>query len=104
MALDFGTSNVHVTLVDGDTAEMILGTSRKYRWYTPGPNEIELNAEEVWKASETAVEELMRKLPENLELLAVTFSFLATVLHRWTRTGTLSMRCSRDFADDPGRK
>ncbi|OUQ16578.1 FGGY-family carbohydrate kinase [Lachnoclostridium sp. An138] len=75
LALDFGTSNVHVTLVDGDTAEMILGTSRKYRWYTPGPNEIELNAEEVWKASETAVEELMRKLPENLELLAVTFSF-----------------------------
>lgn len=75
LALDFGTSNVHVTLIEINTAEMILGTSKKYRWYTPGPGEIELNAEEVWKASEEAVKELLQRLPENVELSAITFSF-----------------------------
>lgn len=75
LALDFGTSNVHVTLIDSATAEAIVGTSKKYRWYTPKPNEIELDAEEVWQASEQAVSDLLKVLPDGVHILAMTFSF-----------------------------
>ncbi len=75
LALDFGTSNVHVTLIDSATAEAIVGTNKKYRWYTPKSNEIELDAEEVWGASEQAVSELLKRRPGGIHILAMTFSF-----------------------------
>ena len=75
LALDFGTSNVHVTLIDSATAEAIMGTSKKYGWYSPKPNEIELHAEEVFEASEQAVGELLKNLPEDVGLLSMTCSF-----------------------------
>lgn len=74
LAIDFGTSNVHVTLFDRQTMKTVAGTSRKYCWYTPAANQIELDAEEIWTASETAVAETIR-LGGAVEIAAVTFSF-----------------------------
>ena len=73
LALDFGTSNVHVTLIDSATAEAIAGTSKKYGWYTPKPNEIELHAEEIWDASEHAVARLLKCLPQGVHIIGLTF-------------------------------
>ncbi len=75
LALDFGTSNVHVTLIDSATTEAIAGTSKKYGWYTPKPNEIELHAEEIWDASEHAVARLLKCLPQGVHIIGLTFSF-----------------------------
>ena len=74
LAIDFGTSNVHVTLFDRQTMKTVAGTSRKYCWYTPAANQIELDAEEIWTASEAAVAETIR-LGGAVEIAAVTFSF-----------------------------
>lgn len=75
LAIDFGTSNVHVTLIDAVTTEGIVGTSKKYGWYYPAPNQVELDIEETWKASEWCVGEVISKLPADVNLLAITFSY-----------------------------
>ena len=62
-------------LIDADTTEIIAGASKKYGWYTPVANQIELDAEETWKASETALDELLKKVPEDVRILALGFSF-----------------------------
>jgi xylulokinase len=75
LAIDFGTSNVHVLLIDSETTEIIASSNKKYGWYTPVANQIELDAEEVWKASEIALDALLKKLPEDVRIMALGFSF-----------------------------
>lgn len=75
LAIDFGTSNVHATVIDAETTETIIGTSKKYAWYTPALDQIELDAAETWEASEWAVGQLMKQLPEDVHLIALTFSY-----------------------------
>ncbi|MCD8096925.1 MAG: hypothetical protein LUE31_02595, partial [Lachnospiraceae bacterium] len=75
LALDFGMSNVHVTLIDAESAEAIVGTKKKFCWYMPRVGEVELHAEEVWKASESAVADMMLCIPKDVRLLSMTFSF-----------------------------
>lgn len=75
LAIDFGTSNVHVTLIDATTTEAIVNTSKKYGWYYPAANQVELNIEETWQASEWCVGEVMRRFPKDVNLLAISFSY-----------------------------
>lgn len=75
IAVDFGTSNVHATVIDAATTQAIVAVSKKYNWYTPAPDRIELDVEEAWQASEWAMGQLMQQLPADVRLLALTFSF-----------------------------
>ena len=64
LAIDFGTSNVHASVIDAETTRIIVNTNKKYGWYYPAQNQVELHIDETWKASEWAVGELIRQLPE----------------------------------------
>ena len=75
LAIDFGTSNVHASVIDAETTRIIVNTNKKYGWYYPAQNQVELHIDETWKASEWAVGEVIRQLPEDVELLAITFSY-----------------------------
>lgn len=75
LAVDFGTSNVHVTLIDAITTEEIVGASRKYGWYYPASNQVELDIDETWKASEWCVGRVIDQLPKDVNILALTFSY-----------------------------
>lgn len=75
LAVDFGTSNVHVTLIDRQTTETVAGANRKYRWYTPAADQIELDADEMWAASEEAVADAIRIGGPGITVAAMTFSF-----------------------------
>lgn len=75
LAIDFGTSNVHVSLIDATTTRALVATSRKYGWYYPAPNQVELHIEETWQASEQAVGEVISRMPADARLIAITFSY-----------------------------
>ena len=75
LAIDFGTSNVHVSLIDATTTQALVATSRKYGWYYPAPNQVELHIEETWQASEQAVGEVISRMPTDAQLIAITFSY-----------------------------
>ncbi|MEG1516337.1 MAG: FGGY family carbohydrate kinase [Clostridia bacterium] len=75
LAIDFGTSNVHVTLIDAMTTIRIAGAQKKYGWYYPNHNVIELHIEEIWAASEWAVGEVLRQMPTDVQILAISFSY-----------------------------
>ena len=68
LAIDFGTSNVHASVIDAETTRIIVNTNKKYGWYYPAQNQVELHIDETWKASEWAVGEVIRQLPEDVEL------------------------------------
>ena len=75
LAIDFGTSNVHVTLIDAETTQAIAGAQKKYGWYYPAQNVVELHIEETWEASEWAVGEVLRQMPQDVQIIAISFSY-----------------------------
>lgn len=38
LAIDFGTSNVHASVIDAETTRIIVNTNKKYGWYYPAQN------------------------------------------------------------------
>lgn len=104
LAIDFGTSNVHVTLIDTVSTNTIIGTKKKYNWYIPIANQIELDAEEVWKASEWAVGDLLQQLPPDVRILAITFSYFGDNITPVDKNGNALYRmlpgfCGRSYKE-----
>lgn len=74
LVVDFGTSNVHVNVVDVWNGQILYSRSRKYTMMSPKEGYTEINPGELWDASEQCVGEVIRDM-EEVELKAVTFSY-----------------------------
>lgn len=86
LAIDFGTSNVHASVIDAETTRIIVNTNKKYGWYYPAQNQVELHIDETWKASEWAVGEVIRQLPGGCRSCWPSrFPILATASRRSTK-------------------
>lgn len=62
LVVDFGTSNVHINVVDVESGDIPFSTSRKYPMISPQSGYIELDPEEMWKKSEEGVEAILSEV------------------------------------------
>ncbi|MGI6236360.1 MAG: FGGY-family carbohydrate kinase [Candidatus Excrementavichristensenella sp.] len=97
LTIDFGTSNVHVTLINAETTEIIIGTQKKYGWYHPATNMVEMHMDEIWQASEWAVGEIIRQKPDDVKLLAISFSYFGDSITPVDETGEAIYSCLPGF-------
>ena len=74
LVVDFGTSNVHVNVVDVRDGQILYSRSRKYRMISPEDGYTEINPRELWHASEQCVKEVISDM-EAVELHGITFSY-----------------------------
>lgn len=78
LAVDFGTSNVHVNAVNCENGDIPFSTSEKYQMICPGEGYIELNPQEMWEKSEKGVGYIISRI-ENAQnkyiIEALSFSF-----------------------------
>lgn len=91
LAVDFGTSNVHVNAVNCENGDIPFSTAEKYSIICPKDGYMELNPEEMWKKSESGVKyivEQIRNSGKSYELQALTFSFFGDNIIPVDRQGT----------------
>ena len=74
LVVDFGTSNVHVNVVDVRDGQILYSRSRRYRMISPEDGYTEINPRELWHASEQCVKEVISDM-EAVELHGITFSY-----------------------------
>lgn len=74
LVVDFGTSNVHVNIVDVRGGKILHSCSRKYAMISPQDGYTEIDPQELWKASEHCVGEVLQDMRE-VELHGLTFSY-----------------------------
>lgn len=75
LVIDFGTSNVHVSVIDCEDGKTICSHAEKYTMYHPSAQMSVLRPEEVFKASENGVRAVMHLLPADVTLCVVSFSY-----------------------------
>ncbi len=80
LVLDFGTSNVHGSLVSVESGEILYHCAEKYSMVIEKPGYAELNPEQVWQKAEDCVWELMAQKPASMKLWALTFSYFGDSL------------------------
>lgn len=80
LVVDFGTSNVHGSLVSLENGTILYHCSRKYPMVTTQPGYAELDPEQIWENAQLCVQELMEKKPDNLWLKTMTFSYFGDSL------------------------
>lgn len=75
LVVDFGTSNVHVNAVKVSNGEIICSTSKKYPMISPEDGYTEVDADLLWRNSETCVGDVIDNLDKDVKIAAITFSY-----------------------------
>ncbi len=75
LVVDFGTSGVHVSVINCRGGESVLGFSKKYPLLHPAEGMAELRPQDVWRASQECVARTVEGLPGNVRLRALSFSW-----------------------------
>lgn len=74
LVVDFGTSNVHVNVIDTKDGRILYSSLGRYSMISPEDGYTELDPEELWRASEECVGKVVEELCD-VELHGVTFSY-----------------------------
>lgn len=73
--VDYGTSNVKVNAIHVEDGSIACSSSRKYLIHDGGKNHAELSSQELWSFSEACMGEVVARLTEDDEVIAVSYSF-----------------------------
>ena len=111
LVVDFGTSNVHVNVVDVRDGQILYSRSRRYRMISPEDGYTEINPRELWHASEQCVKEVISDM-EAVELHGITFSYFGDNLMLVDSNGepltniilAFDVRGAREAAEDFPRR
>ena len=78
LVVDFGTSNVHVNMVNCENGEILFSVSEKYNMICPQSGYVELDPDEMWEKSQTGVEKIIADMylsGKAYRIEALSFSF-----------------------------
>lgn len=75
LVVDFGTSNVHINMVDVQTGEILFATSRKYDIVSEQDGYAEIDPETLWKASMEGVGCVIQGMDMDIVLSGISFSY-----------------------------
>lgn len=75
LVVDFGTSKVHVNLIETRQGKVLYSASRGYRIQIPAPKHAEIDPYELWEAAQEGVGEAIKYLPEPYEIAGISFSY-----------------------------
>lgn len=110
LVVDFGTSNVHVNVVDVENGNIPVSTSRKYQIICPQSGYIELDPEEMWKKSEEGVEEVVSEVTKinekngiSYRIEALSFSYFGDNIIPVDENGEANYHLLQCF-DERGKK
>lgn len=78
LVVDFGTSNVHVNMVNCENGEILFSASEKYSMICPQSGYVELDPDEMWEKSQSGVEKVIVEMclsGKAYRVEALSFSF-----------------------------
>jgi len=75
LVVDFGTSGVTSSAVNPRNGSILASGSSKYTWLHPETGLTEIDPNEIWDCSQEAIRELLNKVSNPDQCLAMTFCF-----------------------------
>jgi sugar (pentulose or hexulose) kinase len=80
LVVDYGTSHVRAILFDAADGSIVDSAQKKYFIICPQDGYAELDPNELWKYSVECVKEVMDRIPKDVKVRALNFSFIGTSL------------------------
>ena len=88
LVIDFGTSSVRSSAVDIENGAFLAFHAKKYPMLSRESGYAELDPEEMWQASQECLSRTLERMPEDVNLNAVTFSYFGDNIIPVDKDGT----------------
>lgn len=73
--VDYGTSNTRVNAIDVKDGSIAYSSSRKYLVQDKGNGYAEISAAEIWSFSEACMKDIVTRITQDDEIIAISYSF-----------------------------